>query len=136
MKRITLTLALLTLPACANAKATATGLVVASDAVADTLADAWADGTSARVKECRALNLETAEERAECMGLFHPDEADKVIAAVQALVTVQLTIQEAAECEELKTCAQQADWKALAAQAQTAWDAMKPYVLAVKKEKQ
>ncbi len=132
MKRIALSLALL-LPACAAApKTIATGIVVASDVAADTLADAWSDGASARIDECRALYLETEDERAECMGLFHPDEVDKVIAAVTALVAIQLAVKEAAECEELKTCAQEVDWTELAAAAQDAWSAIKPYVTAVK----
>lgn len=137
MKRFALSLTLL-LSGCAHvnvAKGVATNIVVASDAAADTLAYSWADGTAARVGECRELKLETEEERASCMGLFHPDEADKVIAAVKVLVAVQLAVKEAAECEEFKSCAQEVDWKALAAQAQDAWGALKPYATAVKEEK-
>jgi hypothetical protein len=136
MKRLTLSLILFTLPACANSKAIATGIVASSDVAADTLADSWDRGTTARIEECRALGLPTEEERASCLGLFHPDETDKVIAAVQALVTVQIAIKEAAECEALSTCAQSVDWKTLAAQAQEAWSALKPYVQAVKEQDQ
>jgi hypothetical protein len=57
-----------------------------------------------------------------------------VIAAVKALVTVQLAIKEAAECEALSTCAQSVDWSTLAAQAQDAWTAIKPYIQTVKEE--
>ena len=141
MKKLIINLAILLIPltGCAHvnvAKGVATNIVVASDAAADTLADAWSDGASVRIDECRALKLETEDERAECLGLFHPDEVDKVIAGITALVAVQLVVQAAAECEALKTCVHEVDWPALAEQAGAAWDALLPYVNAVKKETQ
>ena len=141
MKKLIINLALLLLPlsGCANgnhAKSVAVNIVVASDVAADTLADAWSDGASVRIDECRALQLETPEERADCMGLFHPDEVDKVVAGLTLLVAVQMAVKEAAECEALSTCLQEVDWEALAEQAGAAWNALLPYVNAVKKEAQ
>jgi len=136
MKRIALTLAL-TLPGCASTpRAVATYAVVASDIAADSLADGWAHATREQVAKCRTLGLSSEEARAECLGKFHPAETDKVIAAMEVLVTVQLAVKEAAECESLKTCVGDVDWPALASQAKTAWSALKPYAKTLKEQDQ
>lgn len=134
--RHTILIAALAAVGCGGPRAVATYTVAASDAAADTLADSWKAATTERVAECRALNLDSEEARAECLGKFHPDETGKVIAAVEVLVTVQLAVKAAAECESLKTCASTTDWGALASQAKQAWDALKPYAKIVKENEE
>lgn len=133
MKKLATLLVLsLSLAGCASGKALATGIVAASDATADSLADSWQAATAARVAECRAKSLMSAHDRELCMGEFAPGETDKVIAAVQALVVVQLAVKAAAECETFNACIEKTDWAGLAQQAKAAWDAIVPYVRVVK----
>lgn len=138
MKRLIPTvLGLALLSGCAmSKKAVATNIVAASDATADSLAATWEAATEAKIEECRQKNLATKEQRAYCLGPFHPDETEKVIAAVQTLVAVQLAVKEAAECESLGTCLHEIDWFLLAEQANEAWQVLKPYVLTMKEAKQ
>jgi hypothetical protein len=136
MKRFTLIMAL-ALSGCATTpRAVATYAVAASDIAADTLADGWAQATTQQVGKCRALGLDSVAAREECLGKFHPAETDKVIAAVQTLITAQLAVKEAAACESLQACAGAVDWAALATQAKAAWDALKPYAKILKERDQ
>lgn len=130
-----LLLSALLLSGCATARHNAALVVAASDVAADTLADGWSTASHLKVEECRAKDLPTPEERAECLGKFHPDETQKVITAVETLVAAQLLVKTAAECEALDTCVTETDWKGLYDQVKAAWDAIKPYILAMKKEK-
>lgn len=122
------------LTGCASAKVTATRIVAASDIAADELADTWSAASDSRIAECRTKDLPTPEERAECLGPFKPAETQKVVAAIQALVVVQLAVKSAAECEELKACVEKTDWRTLATEAAEAWAALKPYILAAREQ--
>jgi hypothetical protein len=136
MKRALLTTALL-LSGCANAKATAATLVAASDLAADELATGWEAGTDAQIDHCRAKlgGDSTPDQRAECLGVFHPDNTAKVIDGVEILVAAQLKAKEAAECEDLAVCAEEADWKAIADQLYQAWMTVRPFAKALKESK-
>ncbi len=137
MKRALLSALLLSsihLSGCAGAKSIATGLVAASDLAADKLANDWDAALDERIDECRAKNLETPEERKDCLGKLNPEETDKAIAAVKVLIAAQGAVKVAAECEELSSCAKETDWATLAAQVKEAWEAIRPYVQAMKEQ--
>lgn len=105
---------------------------MASDAVADEIAAGWESGVNAQIDHCKSTLGDDApsEQRADCMGIF--GEGEPLEAATQTLVTTQTAIKEAVKCEELKTCPQKVDWKALLATTLDAWEALKPYYEAIK----
>lgn len=128
-------IAALSLTGCAGFhKNTATGIVVATDRYADDLADEWAQKTTEHIAECRETLPYDAKpaERFECLEPYTPEKTRALIAAVQSLVTVQLAVKAAAECEELRACVEDTDWKELASEAAKAWQGLKPYVELVK----
>ena len=125
------------LAGCANThKGRAVQLVMASDAVADEIAQSWEAGVDAQIQHCKATLGEgeqvTSEQKEDCMGIF--GKGEPLEAATQALVTVQVSIQEAVKCEQLKTCPQKVDWKSLKATALDAWTALRPYYEAIAKK--
>lgn len=138
MRRIIFSVALVSsLTGCANThKGRAVQLVMASDAIADEIAKSWSAGVDAQISHCKAALGEgdgvTNEQRAECMGIF--GKGDPLEAATQTLVSAQTTIKEAVKCEELKTCPEKVDWKALKDTVLDAWNALKPYYDAIAKK--
>ena len=136
MRRIILPIALAaSMAGCASShKGRAIQLVMASDAVADEVAAGWSAGVDAQIEHCKTTlseeELASSEKKAECMGVF--GKGDALDAATQSLVTVQVTIQEAVKCEELKTCPKEIDWKALKESVLESWDTLKPYYEALK----
>lgn len=124
-------LAALAITGCAGMhKKAAVAVVVATDQVADEVADDWHDQTDEQIAECREKAPEDADKqwRLECLGPYTPDNTDKLIASVEAVIAVQLAVKAAAECEELKMCLDDTDWKALSEQAMRAWSSLKPFV--------
>lgn len=134
MRRIILGIALATqLAGCASThKSRAAQLVIISDATADEIAASWGPFVDAKIGECReGLGTEsTPEQRKECLGVAADGEI--LEAAVQTLMAIQTTIKEGVKCEELKTCADEVDWKSLVAEITGAWAALKPFVAAAK----
>jgi hypothetical protein len=123
------------LAGCANThKGRAVQLVMASDAIADEIAQGWEVGVGAQIVHCQnTLGEEsTSEQRADCMGIFGKGEA--LEAATQALVTTQIAIQEAVKCEELKTCPQKVDWQALKTTMLETWNTLRPYYDSIAKK--
>jgi hypothetical protein len=106
--------------------------VVASDAVADELAEAWGPAVDAQVAHCRqTVTEDTKEARAECMNLFGKGEALEV--GLAALVVAQTAIKEAVKCEEFKlSCAQKVNWEELYVTVSDALDVIVPYFRALK----
>jgi len=86
--------------------------VVISDAVADEVSARWTDFVDIKIEECRELELETAEERRECLGVAA--EGESLATALDSLVIVQRAVATALRCEELKSCVQDPNWPALA----------------------
>ena len=134
MRRIILGIALATqLAGCASThKSRAAQLVIISDATADEIAASWDTFVEAEIGECREeLGAEsTPEKRKGCLGIAADGEI--LEAAVQTLIASQAAIKEGVKCEELKTCADEVDWKALVAEITGAWTALKPFVTAAK----
>jgi len=119
--------------ACSGShKARAIRTVVASDAVADELAEIWEPAVDAQVTHCRqTVTEDTKEARAECMGIFGKGKA--LEAGLASLVVVQTAIKEAVKCEELNlACAQNVDWNVLYTNISAALDAIVAYYRAAK----
>ncbi len=125
------------LTGCAAAKRVASVAVVESDRVADELAMDWRTAVSEQVAGCREeLPSEaTVEERVACLGPYTPEETDKLIAGIKVLIAAQVAVQVAVECEAFKGCKDDPDWKALASDIVTAWEAIRPYAQAIKDRK-
>lgn len=120
---------------CASThKGRAVQLVMASDAIADEIAEGWEAGVDAQISHCQSTlgDAATSDQRADCMGIF--GKGKPLEAATQALVTAQIAIQEGVKCEALKTCPEQVDWKALKATVLDAWNTLLPYYDAVSKK--
>lgn len=138
MRSVILSFALvLPMAGCASAKSTATTIVAATDLAADSFADSYKAATEAQVGHCeQQIELgkigDTKADKVECMGAFSSENHDKAIAAVEVLITAQMAVKSAAECEELATCVENPNWKALADQVKSAWAAIKPFVQTVK----
>jgi hypothetical protein len=132
----------LSLTACAaSPREVALKVVTASDAVADELGATWELQVEKKIDECREQNLPTPEEREACLGIFAKTE--EAMAAVTALVAAQTAVVIAAQCEvdpkliakEFKSkCVEgkEADWDALRDSVVSAWDALAPFVQAIK----
>lgn len=119
---------------CANTnKGRAVQLVMASDAIADEIANAWEIGVDAQIDHCKSTlseeELQDKQSKTNCMGIF--GKGENLEATVQTLVSVQTVIKEAVKCEELKTCTQEVDWSELKATVLDAWGALKPYYDAI-----
>jgi len=128
----------LSMAGCANShKGRALSLVMASDAVADEVANVWEAGVDAQIEHCKQTlsqeQLEDSQAKADCMGIF--GKGDGLEAATQTLVTTQTAIAEAAKCEELKSCPSQVDWQKLKTEVLEAWTALQPYYDAIAKGK-
>lgn len=124
-------LAALAITGCAGMhKQAAIGIVVATDEVADEVADDWHEQTDERIYECRSSAPEDADKawRIACLDPYTPENTDKLIASVEAVIAIQLAVKAAAECEELKMCLDETDWKGLSEQAARAWSSLKPFV--------
>ena len=132
--RIILGIALATqLAGCASThKSRAAQLVIISDATADEIAANWGPFVDEKIAECREeLGAEsTPEKREECLGIAANGKILEV--AVQTLIASQTAIKEGVKCEELKACAQEVDWKALAVEVAGAWGALQPFVAATR----
>jgi len=107
---------------------------MASDAIADEIANAWDSGVDAQISHCKSTLGEdsTKDQRSECMGIF--GKGEPLEAATQVLVGAQTAIKEAVKCEQLKTCPKEVDWAALKAAALDSWNALKPYYDAIVKK--
>jgi hypothetical protein len=113
MKLTTPLLSLLFLGACAaTPRARAVQTVVISDAVADEVSARWTDFVDEKIRECRARDLETPEERRACLGAA--GEGESLAAALDSLVIVQRAVAGALRCEEVQSCIQDPDWPELA----------------------
>ena len=128
----------LSVAGCADtSKGRALQLVMASDAVADEVAQAWEAGVDAQIEHCKETlseeQLQDSQAKADCMGIF--GKGDGLEAATQALVTTQTAIAEAAKCEELKSCPKQIDWDKLKTEVLETWGALRPYYDAIAKGK-
>lgn len=128
---------LIFLGACASPRSTAIQVAVASDLAADRLAQGWSAATEAKIEICRATLPEnsTPDDRRVCLGLFSPENTDRVIDAVEALVAVQKLVKQAAECEELRMCAESLDWAQVARDIKVLWSDLLPYVRALQEAK-
>lgn len=122
--------------------------VMASDAMADEIADDWEPYVQESVDACRAklpgTPKDTPEGRAECMGFA--GEGEKLEAGLQALVVVQKAIELAVHCESnplqvpaefMDKCVagQKADWRDLLTQIMSAWNYIRPFYTAMKSKK-
>lgn len=133
MKQLKVFIALLLflVTACAHTgpKARAVQFVVASDGVADEVADGWKDNALARVDFCRKEGYAEAADREACMGKF-TTTGDVLEALLEVLVTAQLAVKIAVACEsEIKPAVVEcveADWPALEANLMEAWDGIRP----------
>jgi hypothetical protein len=135
MKKILPTLAAFTLTACASFhKKAAVSIVVATDHIADEVADDWQEQTKRAIEECREAAPPDADSewRRECLSPYTPASTEELIVAVKTIVAVQLAVKAAAECEELGACLEDVDWNSLATQAKHAWASLKPFVLVTK----
>jgi hypothetical protein len=106
--------------------------VVASDAVADELAESWAPAVDAQIAHCKTTVTEdTPEARGECMGLFGKGKALEV--GLSSLVVAQTAIKEAVKCEEFKlSCSQKVDWEELYTTISDAVGVIVPFFRAMK----
>lgn len=145
MKKITTTLGLaLVLSGCAMThKGRAVATVVASDGVADEVAEQWDERAHARIDKCREAELPDEDARRECLGVFALIK-DELEAIVASLVAAQSAIKLAVECEDnplkmpqeaLKNCgtAKQTDWRELEAQVMDAVDAIRPLIQEIRR---
>ena len=116
-------------------KRTAVEVIVATDHLADEIADEWSARVKEQIAECREAlpSAATPDERLECLGDFHPERTKELIIVVRTLVKVQNATKDAAECEELRTCAEETDWAALALEAKASWNDLKPFVETLRK---
>jgi hypothetical protein len=132
----------------ATPRGRAVQFVMASDAMADEIADDWKPYVQASVDECRAklpgTPKDTPEGRAECIGFA--GEGEKLEAGLQALVAVQKSIELAVHCDSnplqvpaefMDKCVagKKADWNDLLTQIMSAWNYIRPFYTAMKSRK-
>jgi hypothetical protein len=129
---------------CASTpKGRAVQVVVASDGIADEVAEQWAEKGHARIDKCRAEYHETEAARTECMGVFVTAK-DELVVLLETLVAAQMAIKLAVECDSnplkmpkefLTKCGteKQADWKALYTQVMNAVEAIRPILQEIRK---
>lgn len=149
MRNIISALAVLsTLTACAaTPKGRAVQYVVASDAVADEVADGWDEYVDTEIAHCRetlpGTDLDNKAGREECLGLAGKGEA--LEAAMEVLVVSQTAVSVAVMCESnplkvpqefISKCVEPTDWKALGADVLKAWENIRPFYEAVRKARQ
>jgi len=112
------------------ARVSATKVLAASDLAADTLAAEWSRAVDAQIESCRSRlgPVSSPPQRRECMGVFGPDNTDKVRTGVAVLVATQTAVKEAAECQDFPKCSKDIDWRALSKNIHAAWSSLRPYV--------
>lgn len=138
----------LMLACAATPRGRAVQFVMASDAMADEIADEWKPYVQTSVAHCKTMlagtERDTEEGRSECMGLA--GEGEKLEAALQGLVVVQKSIEVAVHCESnplqvpaefMEKCVagQKANWQDLLTQLMAAWNYIRPFYTAMKSRK-
>ena len=121
------------LTACASTnKGRAAQAVIVSDGAADTIAAGWQPFRHLMVDHCRKILPDTADEqdRINCLGIAAKEE--ELEALIQSLIAAQVAIKEAIKCEDLKSCPNEINWKELLAEIQKTWQALSPFLQAVK----
>ena len=146
MKKLSVIFFFLSLGCASTNVGRATQLVVASDSVADQVADAYVTFVDTRVASCdEKLDPEknTKEEAQECLGLASSDSGEKLKVIMKGLVAAQLAIQIAVECEtnpvklpaefrDRCVAGQKANWQALTSTLMDVVTELKPYFESVK----